>query len=403
MSAQTQVVILGGGYAGLLAAVRLANRTKQQRAAVTITLVNATGQFVERIRLHEAAAGTPLRERSIARILRGTGVQFIEGWVTALDPDQQSLTVRIGDALQRLPYDYLIYALGSIADKERVPGVREHTVAIGNAHEVAALRERLPQVAAEHGRVVVVGGGLTGIETAAELAETYPDLRVQLVTSGQVGAKLSDEGRAHLREVFDRLGVTVTEDAAITAVHAGHVQLADGTVLPFDLCIWGASFTVPALAREAGLAVNGQGQLVLDDMLRSVSHGNVYGAGDGAQPAASVGVPIRMGCATAMPMGAHAADNLAAVLSGEPQQMYRFGYVVQCISLGRRDGLIQFVHADDRPMPRILTGWGAAQFKETICKFAFRSILVEKRMPGSYLWRKPRVQAADAAMRSSRA
>ena len=64
----------------------------------------------------------------------------------------------------------------------------------------------------------MVGGGLTGIETAAEVAETYPGLEVRLVTDTEPGAGLSERGRAHLRRVFDRLGVEVRTDAKVVEV-----------------------------------------------------------------------------------------------------------------------------------------------------------------------------------------
>ena len=104
--------------------------------------------------------------------------------------------------------------------------------------------------------------------------------------------------------------------------------------------------------------------------MRSLTSPTIYAAGDSAAFAPEVGLTIRMACATAVPMAAHAADNLYAQLVGEPQQPFRFGYVVQCISLGRHDGLIQRVRADDSPTDRIMTGRPAAWFKEAICRSA---------------------------------
>lgn len=107
----TTILILGGGYAGVMAALRLAYRTR--RLNRTITLINASAHFVERCRLHEAATGMALRKRPLVGMLRGSGVQFQQGWVTRLDPTHQVVTVRTDQGEEQLPYNYLINALGS--------------------------------------------------------------------------------------------------------------------------------------------------------------------------------------------------------------------------------------------------------------------------------------------------
>jgi NADH dehydrogenase FAD-containing subunit len=139
------------------------------------------------------------------------------------------------------------------------------------------------------------------------------------------------------------------------------------------------------LAAAAGLPVDPQGRLVVDGNLRVLDHATIYAAGD----AAATG--LRMACATAMPMGAYVADHLAALLNNNALPApFQFGYLGQCISLGRHDGLVQFVHADDTPKPRVLTGWIATRIKELICRFTVWSLFWEKRWPGLYSWSKTR-------------
>jgi RNA polymerase sigma-70 factor (ECF subfamily) len=105
------IVVLGAGYAGLMTAVSLAGRTKG-RAGVRITLVNPGERFTERLRLHEVAAGHRVAELRLPRVLAGTGVELVCGWVTGIDPAAHS--VRIDDE-RVLAYDVLVYALGSVA------------------------------------------------------------------------------------------------------------------------------------------------------------------------------------------------------------------------------------------------------------------------------------------------
>jgi NADH dehydrogenase len=128
------------------------------------------------------------------------------------------------------------------------------------------------------------------------------------------------------------------------------------------------------LAREAGFAVDDHGRMIVDGSLRSVSHPDVYGIGDAVALRKQDGQDLRMACATGMPSGQHAARSIAARLAGlEPTPM-RFRYLNQCISLGRRDGLVQFVHSDDSPREVVLTGCLAALYKETIVR---GTVLVE--------------------------
>src|SRR5438067_227237 len=144
---QTEVVIIGAGYAGMLATVRLAGKLGRRRHdPVSITLVNASDVFVERLRLHEFAAHHPLKRRPIADILRGTGVNFVRGNVTRIDTAHHVLAVQTETGTQHLHYDKLLYALGSTTDRDSVPGVRDYayTLTPTGPLSAAALRERLP-------------------------------------------------------------------------------------------------------------------------------------------------------------------------------------------------------------------------------------------------------------------
>ena len=117
----THIVVLGGGYSGVMAALRLAGRTK--RLGVTITMVNSVDHFVERPRLHEEATGIQLRHRPVTQMLRGTNAQLTVGWVTAIDAGRQCIYLHTEAGEQLLAYDYLINALGSRVDRDSIPGV----------------------------------------------------------------------------------------------------------------------------------------------------------------------------------------------------------------------------------------------------------------------------------------
>ncbi|MER7490836.1 FAD-dependent oxidoreductase [Streptomyces sp. NPDC126497] len=365
---QHRIIVLGAGYAGAVAAGRLARRLR--REDVALTLVNAGPDFVERVRMHQVAVGRELRSRPLDEMFAGTGVELRRATVTAVDADRGTVTVTDGTGgSERLAYDTLVYALGSGWDPRGVPGVAEH------AHEIAgrpgALRLRARLAGLEAGRsVVVVGAGLTGLEAASEIAESRPDLDVSLVARGDLGDWLSPRGRRHLRKVFDGLGITVHERTSVTAVGADRVTTADGRSLPAAVTLWTTGFAVHPIAGATTLRTGDDGRIVVDGTMRSVSHPDVYAVGDAALVAGPGGKPLRMSCASGVPTAWQAADAIAARLTGGRLPDTSLRYFNQCVSLGRREGLIQYVTADDRAVDAALTGRLAALYKELVCKGA---------------------------------
>ncbi|MFJ2028540.1 NAD(P)/FAD-dependent oxidoreductase [Streptosporangium sp. NPDC087985] len=362
------MVILGAGYAGLIAAKLAAKRTTAR-----ITLINDSDRFVERVRLHQLAAGQQLRDLPLEDTLKGTGIELVVDRVTGIDPADR--TVRLARTPQAVGYDTLIYALGSLPDLDSVPGVAEHAYTVAVSGQASRLRDRVR----ESGVLAVAGGGLTGIEAATELAESYPDLKVRLVTDGVLGGALSERAQRYLRRTFDRLGIEIRENARVAEVRSDGLVLEGGEHVGADTVVWTTGFRVPDLAREAGLAVDDSGRMIVDETLRSVSHPEVYGVGDAAAVRRPDGQELRMACATGMPSAQQAVHAVAARLAGREPRPLRFRYFNQCISLGRRDGLIQFVHTDDRPREAVLTGRLAALYKETIV----RSTILVQRHPDS--------------------
>jgi len=378
-----KIIVLGGGYAGTLAALRLAGKTKGQPVAVT--LINGADHFVERIRHHQRASGQRLQRLPFANLLAGSGVHFRQGWCREILPATKELVLQSATGAETIAYDYLIYTLGSTIDNGGLAGVTKNVYTLGDERAVDALAKRLPAMATNHERLLIVGGGLTGIEAATEFAEAYPQLQVTLVTKGRLGAALSTAGAEHLRRVFTNLRIELVEGVTVEHFTETTAQCSDGQERSFAGCLWAGAFTVPTLAADAGLPVDQHARLLVDEHLCVVDHPTIYAAGD----VAATG--LRMGCVNAMPMGAYVADHLAATLTGTAAPPpFQFGYFVQCISLGRHNGLVQLVHADDTPKPQILKGWLAARIKEVICRFTVWALFWEKRWPGLYSWSRTR-------------
>ncbi len=376
------IIVLGAGYAGLMAAMRLSKKTDAD-----ITLVNAADTFNERVRNHQLAANQRIREHPLADLLRGEErIRFLRGTVTALQLSGRRITVQTESGQRDIGYDYLVYALGSHVRTADAPGARDfaYTLDYGSA---VALAERLPEVAARGGRLLVVGGGNTGVETASELAETYRGLNVTLVTRRSFARNLSAGARNHIRKVFDKLGIIFLENTAITKLEPNQALTESGAALPFEVCVWVGGFGVPGLARQAGLLVNERGQIMIDRAMRSLSHPEVYAVGDAAFPVEAPGAPIRMSLYTAIMMGAHGADCVAAQLNGQRPKAFGLSYYALGLSLGRKDGVAQFLNWNtDAPLNLILTGKIANEFREFFVRFALWAIRVQRVAPWVFEW-----------------
>ena len=370
---RTEVVVIGGGYAGVMAANRLT-----QRDDVAVTLVNPRPQFVERIRLHQLVGGSDDAVVDYREVLAG-GVRLVVDTVTGIDAAQRRLTLASGGAAG---YDYLVYAVGSGAARPTVPGAAEFAHPTASLEEALRLRSVLEGTPAT-APVTVVGGGPLGIETAAELAEL--GRTVTLVCGEQLGPYLHPRARRSVAKVLSGLGVTVVEGpgAQATSVTRDAVQLRDGRELPSTVTVWAAGFGVPDLAARSGLTTDAAGRLLTDETLTSVDDERIVATGDAAAPS---GLPLRMSCQAALPLGSHAADTVLSRLAGERPPAFDRGIAAMCVSLGRRAGVFQFAHRDDTAMGLHVPGRLGAKLKEAAVTSPIKQITHEARKPGSHRW-----------------
>ncbi|MFD7641450.1 NAD(P)/FAD-dependent oxidoreductase [Kitasatospora sp. NPDC059795] len=362
-----RIVVLGAGYAGAFAAGNLARRLSADD--VEITVVNAAPDFVERMRMHQLATGHPVGLRALADLFAGTGIAVRVARVTGLDPERRTVAVTGEGGDAELGYDTLLYALGSTVERHDVPGVAEHAFDVTGLPSALRLRERLAELAAG-ASVLVVGEGLTGIETATEIAEARPDLKVALAARGELGDRLSPKARRHLRASFARFGIAVHEHTAVAAVEPGRALAADGRVLPADATVWTAGFAVQPLAAASGLEVAADGRIAVDRTMRSVSHPEVYVVGDSAHAVGVNGRPLPMSCATAGLTAGQATAAIIARLTGRDVQVSALKYYGNHISLGTHDAIVQMVDAEVRAKSWYLGGRSAARFKSGVIKGA---------------------------------
>ncbi|MDP7725276.1 NAD(P)/FAD-dependent oxidoreductase [Mycobacterium sp. TY814] len=371
---KAHVVVLGGGYAGTMAANHLRLRTD-----VDITLVNPRPQFVERIRLHQLAAGTATATADYGTLL-GTGVRLVVDTADHIDAAARRVLLASGAVLD---YDYLIYAIGSTgAAPVAAPGATEYAHVLAELEGAQKLRYALADLPLQ-APVTVVGAGLTGIEAAGELAEQ--GRAVTLVCGGILGPSLSGPGRRSVAKQLRKLGVNILESATVTEVRWDSVALGDGTMLPSAVTVWTAGFGVPDLAARSGLHTDSLGRLLTDETLTSISDERIVAAGDAAAPSNQ---PLRMSCQAAIPLAAQAANTVLSRLARTAPALLNQAFTGQCISVGRTFGTIQLARTDDTPVNLYIGGRTAASIKELVCKGTLWGLRKEAAKPGWYRWLK---------------
>ncbi len=369
---RTHIVVIGGGYAGTLAANHL-----RLNAGVDITVVNPRPVFVQRIRLHQLAAGSGSAAVDYGTLL-GEGVRLLVDNVERIDMAAGAVELTSGAVLD---YDYLIYAVGSTGVvPAAVPGATEFVYPIAEFEQAERLRDALDELHPS-APITVVGAGLTGIETASELAEQ--GRRVRLVCGATLGPSLSGPGRRSVAKWLRRLGVDVLENATVAEVRTDAVVLAGGKVLPSALTVWTAGFGVPELAARSGLHTDTLGRLLTDETLTSVDDPRIVAAGDAAAPS---GRPLRMSCQAALPLGAQAANTVLSRIAGTPPAVVDQAFTGQCISIGRKYATIQLARPDDSPLNLFVGGRVAASVKEAVCKGTVWGLRKEAAKPGWYRW-----------------
>lgn len=375
MTEKIDVVVIGGGYAGVIAANHL-----RANANVAVTLINPRPDFVERIRLHQLLTGSDDAKVDYGDVL-GADIRLLVDTAERIDAPSRTVALASGG---NIDYDYLIYAVGSTAAALTVPGAAEFTYPIAELEQAESLRTALAEVF-PGALVCVIGAGPTGIETAAELAEEGHT--VTLVCGGVLGPYLSAQARRSVTKHMARLGVTVVDGpgAMVTEVRKHSVLLADGHELPTTVTIWTAGFGVPDLAVRSDLSTDAIGRLLTDETLTSVDSPYIVAAGDAAAPSDA---PLRMSCQAAIPLGAQAANTVLSRIAGSEPAVVNQAFTGQCISLGRKAATIQLAHLDDRVIPLYLGGRTAAVVKEAVCKGTISLLTKEARKPGAYFWLK---------------
>jgi NADH dehydrogenase len=379
------VVIMGAGYAGLMAALRLNQKTQRLRVA----LVNPFDRFVERVRLQESiVVEVKPRIASISAFLAGSKVEFIRGSVTSLDAGERRVRIDTDGGPLEIGFEEAIYALGSRVDVDSVPGAAENAYRLEAAEgprSPAALRARLQQNGDRPIRVVTVGGAETSVEVAGEIRTAWPNAELTMISSSRCGGFKGARVEKAIRTQLARLGVEMIDHATVAEVRPTEVVTDRGQTIAFDICVWSGGLRSPPVASLAGVATDPRGRIWVDAKLRSISHPHLIAVGDAAHPVAPTGAPYRLSAFVAIATGAFAADAITARSARRQLDPFSFSTFGQGIAIGR--GGVGFAsYPDDRQRWFILTGTTARMVRNFFVWFITYTLKLERRMPGFLFW-----------------
>ena len=346
------VLILGAGFAGLTCARELSGRDD-----VSVTVIDRNPYQVFAPLLYQVATGG-LPEDDIAYPVRAAipDVDFRRGNVVKIVPE--SRTVRLEDG-SVLSYDQLVLAVGSTGTTFGIPGVKENALQMKTIPEARAIKHRLLQTyedvdmghkPKESLRVVVVGGGPTGVEVSGAVAELQRAMRHEFpalsreasVTLVEAGPRLlpsfTEKSSAHAKSELEDLGVTVKVDSAVDRMYPSDVHLKSGEVLPAGTIVWAAGVAAPPDWTYLGIADRAN-RLEVSPTLQLTD--DIWVIGDIAHCKADGDRPLPMVASVAMQMGRYVASAIARQIKGEPLTPFVYKDKGQMATIGRRRAVVE--------------------------------------------------------------
>ncbi|SEH88620.1 NADH dehydrogenase [Mycolicibacterium rutilum] len=337
MPANARVLVVGSGFAGLWAALGAARCLDELGARdVDVTVISPQPYHDIRVRNYEpdlSGCRIPLRT-----LLDPVGVRHIAAAVR--DVDTSAATVCTDDGAT-LNYDRLVLAMGSRVVTPDIPGLAEFGFNVDTYDAALRLQRHIRGLAPgdpASATAVVVGAGLTGIETATELPAVLGDEvapRVILVDRNpRVGSDMGDSARPVITEALRINGIEVRTATAVTAVDARSVTLSTGEVIAAATVVWCAGMRAHPLTERIGVPLDGSGRLPVDDYLRVAHTSGVFAAGDVAAARMDDAHMSVMSCQHSRPMGRYAGYNVIADLLGQPMLPLRIPWYVTVLDLG---------------------------------------------------------------------
>lgn len=354
---EEKILIIGGGFGGYTAAKELCRLT-EDRDDVGVMVVSKENYFTFWPML-AGVISSDIEAKNVAQPLRRAlirdGASFRRAELESVDPVGRTVTASGAE----IPYDHLVLSLGASPAYFDIPGVEEHAISIkgiGAGEEIRnRVIERYEETTLARGDVpdakltfVVIGGGATGVETAAELqalvnktlAADYPNInarRVRIVlvdANAQVLKELDPALRKIARRKLDQLDIEVKDNVRAHEITAEKVILNDGTEIEAENVIWTAGARASETLLKLPFIHDERRGLKVDEFMRVEEHEAVWGIGDCAENVSADGSAVPPNAQAAVQQGKAVAKNLLATIDGEPLEAFEYRPVGQLVEIG---------------------------------------------------------------------
>jgi NADH dehydrogenase len=321
-----RVVVLGAGFGGLRAATALASDPR-----VDVTLIDRSERPADKTRLHEL--GRNVAPRSLHHFFRHSTVQVITADVVSIDADRQTVVTEDG----HVTYERLVFALGGQTTGSGVTGVTGHCVTLDGVADAARFARLIAVLKDSGERLVVVGGGATGVEASAQASAVLGADRVVLLEYGSdLLPSIGGFGSGYASFMLRRLGVRVRPRSRVVEVQSDAVVLAGGERVSCGGTLWCAGVG-PSPLRPSSHQGAGPRVPLLDGRLRSLQHPNVYFVGDSALGGSSAA--DHPSAQVAALQGDYVGADILAELDGREPECFSGQSVGEFTSLGPFDAV----------------------------------------------------------------
>jgi len=349
-----KIVILGGGYAGLLAAVTLQKKVHRKRA--DITLVNKNDYHYLTTKVHESGAGTIPPESivyPIKELIDPERVNFIVDEVTGIDLGRKIVSLKNG----KLSYDYIIITIGGVPQTFGLPGIKEHAFFLFDWEGTNRLRnhieeqfEKYLEDRDERRLTFVVGGaGFSGMEFIYELTEKLPEMCEDYGIDEKLVKLVCVEANDDLLKGYEESMVKDAKKAAakipadfrtgiaISSCTEKEVLFADGSTIGTNTFIWAGGVKGNPLLEGLGFKTYRDGRVIVNEYCEVPGHRDVYVLGDASVSFSPDGKPYPPTAQIALQQGQYCGYNLAAKIYGVTAKPFKYIHRGTVMSMGHKN------------------------------------------------------------------
>jgi NADH dehydrogenase len=355
MYEKKKIVILGAGYAGVMAAVTLPKKVHFTR--VDVTLVNNNDYQYLTTKVHENGAGTIDPEAiklPIKEIVDTERVNFIQDEVVSIDKIKKTVTLKNTE----LTYDYLLICIGGVPKTFHIPGLKEHAFFLTDLEASNRLREHIENQFIEYNNnpidesrltFVICGAGFTGIEFYFELTKHLSELAVRYaIPDGKVKLKCVDAASNILMGYDDSILNDVVKlieskhldfqvNSEIQSFDGNEIVFTDGTSLKSHTLVWAGGVTGHPLLEQLGAELI-DGRVKLNEYLEVPGEKDIYVLGDASVCFSPEGIPYPPSAQIAIQQGQYVGYHISTKIYGTASKPFRYIYRGTVLSLGKGKG-----------------------------------------------------------------